>query len=402
MFLLFGFNAIAQNFEWEVELEKPSETKFYDIQLSPQIVGKFNPNFSDIRIFDETNTEVPYLLRREKMLEMNTFYNEYTIVEKKHQKKFAHTELIFENPSKKDIDNIVLRIRNSDVSKWLTLNGSDNRNEWFVIKNEYRYSSFYSDSETSVIKVLNFPLSNYKYYQLIVSDFVNQPIDIVSVGYYDTQTANGLYTKAMNAQMVQKDSSEIQKSIIYVRFPENQYIDKLVIIAKGASYFLRKAEIVENKTVKKKKKTVMYQEVLSSFELSSFSDNTIVFDKQPLKEFIIYIYNNDDSPLEIEAVEAYMLNTYLTAELKTGKQYKLRFGNPQLRAPVYDLQYFADSLPKKRVSILPQSLKNIGNQKVDNTQGNIPQVVIWLVLGAVLVFLGFMTYRMMNDMKKKQ
>lgn len=401
IFVLISVAAKAQNFEWEVKLEKVPADGFFDILLRPEITAKLNENFGDIRLYDKSNNEIPYILHREAKENWSTYYIEYPIIKKTHRKRFEHTELIFENPEQQAINNIVLRIRNSDVSKWLTLNGSNDRREWFVIKDRYRYNSFYSTSETSVIKILDFPPSNYKYYQIIVSDYFNKPVDIISVGYYDTKTVDGKYLKTVSPYILQDDTSENHTTIIHAKFPEKQYVDKLVFNIEGPSYFLRKAEVMTEKTIKKKRKTVNYQQTVAAVELSSFSDNTVYFDKQPLREFTVHIYNNDNAPLNIKSIETYQLNTYLTAELSAGKQYILRFGNKDTRAPVYDLRYFVDSIPKNRINVLTKSLTKIQHKDSEKEEGSVPKLLVWVVLSVVICFLAFMTYRMVREIPSK-
>ena len=77
-FLIFAFFIgiptcnYAQNFMWETRIDSVQEKGFYSIPLNPEITSRLKNDFSDLRIFDEKNVEIPYLLRRKSGLDQKT------------------------------------------------------------------------------------------------------------------------------------------------------------------------------------------------------------------------------------------------------------------------------------------------------------------------------------------
>ncbi|MEQ7801133.1 hypothetical protein ABDJ41_15125 [Pedobacter sp. ASV1-7] len=64
LFFINFFNAGAQDFRWQADLEKVKTNGFYKIVVTPQITSKTeNTNLSDIRIF-EKDKEIAYLIRK--------------------------------------------------------------------------------------------------------------------------------------------------------------------------------------------------------------------------------------------------------------------------------------------------------------------------------------------------
>ena len=114
---------------------------------------------------------------------------------------------------------------------------------------------------------------------------------------------------------------------------------------------------------------------------------------------MIKINNNDDKPLKIKNVKASQLNTYLTASLENGNDYTLRFGDEKLEAPVYDLKYFVDSIPQNLAQLAPGSVNGLKTMEDSKSTSVFNSTYIWIALGVVIIFLGFMSYRMLKEMK---
>jgi len=160
-FVIFLFlSGFSQDFKWESKTVKVTKTGFNEILLSPEITGKLKTDYGDIRLFDSTGNNIPYILYSEKPILFKQMFKEYEISNKEH--RYNYTRLVIHNPQKNVITNFSLVIKNADVRKWLTLNASDNQKDWFALKEHYYFQSFYNDDNTSEIRVFNFPKSNYE------------------------------------------------------------------------------------------------------------------------------------------------------------------------------------------------------------------------------------------------
>ncbi len=401
--ILFSILPVAaQDFKWESSVDAVSQKGYYNIILQPEIVAKLNHNFGDIRIYDEEKNEIPYILQHEKRTSRRTLFKEYEIIEKKHYRNRRYTRLVIHNPDKNPITNISLIIRNADVTKWLKLNASDNNKDWYVLKDHYRFHSFASDAGTHEIKVLNFPNSNYEYYELLIEDYFDNPINILKAGYYDYSIETGKYSELPLPFIYQEDSSSNKRSNININFAEKVYFDRLEFDIEGAEYYYRKASVYVKRTTKKKRKVQTYHDHVINFEVGSFKENYVDFDRYAASKLHLNILNNDDKPLKIKSIKALLLNRYLTAELSPEHIYYLRFGENDVAAPIYDLEYFADSISLQQNAVKTQQIKQLTiTDDSENEEGKIPAYVIWLALGAIILILGYMSYKMLTEMQKK-
>ncbi len=401
LFFLLVLTANAQQFRWQATVDSVKEKGFYRIALSPEINGHLNNSFSDIRLFDAKNKEVPYLLKSETATTSASLFKEYKIV-LKEIKKGSHTILVLEDAKKQKINNISLILKNSDVRKKVKLSGSDDQKTWYVVKEEFQLQNTFSNSETTEIKLLNFPLSNYTYYKIEINDSTSAPVNIISAGYYDTHSENGKYTEVASAKITQTDS--VKKSYCKISFDEAQYIDKLELEIEGPPYYLRHAGIYELRTEQiKKRESRSYFSPVQEFDLSSNNLPAIQFSDYAAKELYLIIENEDNPPLKIKSVKGYQLSRYLTAYLDNQNQYVLKFGNEKLQAPNYDLNHFQDSIPRNTTVIEATNITELTKAElIPSGNRNKNKMILWIAIGIVALLLTAMSVKMIREMGKKE
>src|SRR5438105_4380274 len=113
MFFLVLYNpAVAQTCRWEARMaDSVVKEGFYNIVLQPEIGAKLKSDFSDIRILDSENYEVPYIQKTEEPYFTATRFKEYPVVSKEIIENCC-TKLTIKNPGKKPINNICLILKN--------------------------------------------------------------------------------------------------------------------------------------------------------------------------------------------------------------------------------------------------------------------------------------------------
>ncbi|WP_028982373.1 hypothetical protein [Sporocytophaga myxococcoides] len=397
LFFFIATCSYGQAFKKKALLSKVNESRFYKIPITPDIVTHLNDDLSDIRIYDNTQKEIPYILSREVPLQVHQIFKEYNIKEFRSQSKCC-SRLILQNAAKNKIDNISLIIKNSDVRKNAKLSGSSDNKHWYIIKNDYYLESYPSLNNTSEVKLLNFPLLDYEYYMLEIGDSGSAPLNILKAGYYDTYIEKGKFTELPKAHVHRKDSSD-KKSYISISFPSAQLIDKVKIAALEPHYYFRNAAICTTYYEKGKK----HYNTITTTTLRSNSDNTIELDHLKVKDFQLIIDNQDNQPLKIKSIESYQLVYYMTAMLERGKSYTIQFGDKNLSYPQYDLGYFKDSIPENLSIIKAGAILDIP-QQIEKPEKTFFSSMLWVWISIFLIMsgLGYMSYKMIKEMKTKQ
>jgi hypothetical protein len=401
--LLFTLASQAQTFRYRAAVEKAPQPGFYRIVLSPQVLGHLNESLSDIRLYDDQEQEVPYLLQREQPLSYHTLFKEYKVVSKEIKPKVG-TRLVLQNATKSRINNLSLQIKNANVSKKAKLSGSNDAQSWYVIEDDYRLEAIDNRQETAEVKMLHFPLSDYEYYLLEINDSLSAPLNILRAGYYDTYAENGKYISIPGLSMEKKDSSATRQTYVRVQLSDTGRIDKITVRIGAPAYYRRWAQLgqwVEKRSRKGRKQRSF--EAFSSLELRSDGENAFYPSGFKARDFYLIIDNEDNRPLSIEQIEAQQLNTYLIGQLEANRNYHLAFSNEQVGLPSYDLRYYQDKIPTNLTALnvqLPVSISSAVGASSTTLFTN--RHIIWLAIGLVLVVLSYMSFQMLKEVGKNK
>ncbi len=398
-FLSLGFfPAVAQQFKAEATLPPTDADGFYRVLITPEAAAYPNQTFSNVRLYDAQQKEVPYIVEQEQPVYQKEQFREYTIVEKK-QEPGCCTTLILENPDKAAINNINLLIRNAEVIKEATLSGSDDRKSWFVIKEKFTLQSIDNPNEAAAMKTVNFPLSNYTYYQLRINDSTQAPLNIIKVGYYNALTSIGAYTEVSPRSIATADSIKQKKTYIHVLFDTLRLLDKVELSLTGTPYFMRQVDVYERQVRNTKKGTKDYYEFVTSFGISSAGAAIVHLPMVKSRELMLVVDNQDNPSLTVSSLKVHQLNRYLVAWLKKGEKYTLRFGSGQMTEPSYDLAFFKDSLSYQPTVLKVQNVQTIqaADKKEESPTFFTDKRVIWVAIILVIGILGFMSVRLIRE-----
>lgn len=399
---MVGTACFGQPFRGEATLPGVSTDGFYRIALSPAFSAHVNESFSNLRIYDRDQKEVPYIFQKEEPAYYTTQFKSYEIVSKTHQKKCC-TTLTLRNPDGRPINNISLSIRNADVTKAATLLGSDDQQNWFALKQNFTLSAVDNHDNTSEIRIIDFPLSNYTYYQVQIDDSTSAPLNLLSAGHYEVISEDGKYTALETQREAKTDHAKEKQTVVNITFDTTQVIDKVTLSMTGSPYFLRRATLLTKREITDAKgRRSFYHEELQSFTVSSKQASVIDLSGTRAEELIVRIDNEDNPSLELAAVRSYQLNRYLVAWLKKGNGYTVKIGDPAQREPRYDLAFFRDNIPDQPQVLTPGELKIFGEVKkkpaptffTDN-------IIIWIAIVVVIAVLGFMAVRMAQETSRR-
>jgi hypothetical protein len=386
----------AQSFVSERELGAVALDGFYRIDLTPDIMPDLNRGLSNARIVDAAGKEVPYVLRQEQPSSYSQVFRPYRIVQYDKVKNCC-TSIILENPDNKPINNVHLSIRNADVSKAMILTGSDDKQNWYALKSKTTLSAAGDGRNTSTIRLLDFPMSNYAYYKIDIDDSTSAPLSITAAGYFEVSTSEGKYG-AVPFQWTKSDSASSKRTFVRIQFGRTQVVDRITLALKGAPYFLRKGSLLrEVKPSGRRAKP--YLERVASFTVSSRQPAVIDLHAEREDAFVVEIENEDNPVLEVQSIQVDQLNRYLVAWLTKGQTYALKFGAPVLQAPRYDLVNFSDSIPADLVCIQAGPSKAIEPARASESPTLFTsRTIIWVAIVAVIGVLGTMAIRMTKEM----
>lgn len=395
--LLFLCSAIyAGDFSVTANLNPVSVSGYYKILLSPEILSYSNGVYSDIRLFNSKGAEMPYIFNEETPAAAITGFKEYQLLENRHIPGKKLTRVVISNAPQKVISSLSLVVRNTEVEKEITLKGSDDQQNWYIIQKS-TFDKGEKFNETSSLFTIIFPPSDYGYFEISVNDKKKDPVQILKVGYYDSKTAQGLYSPVPIRNIAKTDSSN-KKSYLTISLPGEYEFSKIEFEISEPELFRRNCYLAKYKTYNNKK----VLEIIQNFELSSEKQNILETDKLRTRELIIVIENNDNVPLKINNIRLYQLSKFLIAKLDKGENYSLKTGNRELPYPEYDIKYFRENIPEELTVIKTRNLKIANAEVLSESQTIFTKTILWIVILIVIAILGFFSVKTVKEMKNKE
>ncbi|SHG31947.1 Protein of unknown function [Flavobacterium fluvii] len=399
LFVLLAANSLLAQHRTTAKIETVTESGLHKITLPAEIRSFSKEELGDFRILDSRGIEVPYYIFQGNNKVTSSSFSECKILSKIRIPK-NKTTLIFENP-KASLDEIVLSITNSDVTKSYSISGSDDQKEWFGLVNDSRLNELKSSENTHVFKIIALPLTSYRYLKIDFKDQKTLPINVLKIGFFTNKTSNPNVEEILpkNIQIAQFSSPKTTR--IHVAFHNPQIVNQISFHIPNPNLFQRNARIYINKAARKKHKVKTYQETISSFELNSDSKNTFAIPQLFEKEFFIEIENRNNPPLTLGKIQFFQNQVAVIADLKANEKYTIQTGNPNLSAPEYDLENFKnkmdDNLPEAKIHDIKQVVSQTTNTK--NKSFWQQSWFMWLCIGLGGMVVAYFTSSLVKDIK---
>lgn len=371
------------------EVPKPG---FYKIVLPPPVVARCKNGINDIRILDDKGRQVPYILKADpqQFVENNFIAFPVLSVTKETDKQ---THVVITNTSTRTVSELLLVIRNTDADRTVTISGSDDNKQWFVIKENIQLSNIFNTGGDRFVQSLSFPASSYPYFKIIINGKDLLPVNIVKAGIYDFNAHQGNYLPVPGPVIVQKDSSD-KSSYVSLRFSDNYQLDKLELEVAGARFYRRTFYITSGKdNVPAASGLVLRSGIAPAYPVNVKAGR-----------LTLIIQNEDNPPLLVSSVKAYQLSRYLLAYLEPARRNRLVFGDSAAAAPRYDLNAFTDSIGNSAAVIATGAVVATGVLATAATPPVNPYrtIILWGVILLVLALLLVFTLRMMKEINNKE
>ena len=402
IFLLACIITTAQTFTHSLTIAS-KQNGLQALAINANLKNLANTGFSDVRVYDKNNNEVPYFLVNESFNYSSSNFKEYQISDKEIGKG-RYTSFIVLNPKKETMQNIVLCVANSDAIKVCNIVGSDDKKQWYSVSDGILMYNLFDEKSVYAYRTLYFPLVNYKYIKIEVNDLHTLPLNILKAGYFEGSISAGRLNEAKPEVYSYATYKEKKISNAVFKFENRTIVDKISFKIKSPNFYKRQAVIFVYRTRKVKQKEERYKEVLLEFELNSESNNTFNLTDFREKEFEMEISNADNPPLEFERIKFEQLQTYLVADFNAGQNYSLFAGNKKLTSPIYDIEYFKNKISQFLPTLQVSELNKI---PVITTEIKAPEKKLWqepwfmwVCIAAASFVLFLFSIRILKDMKK--
>ena len=135
---------------------------------------------------------------------------------------------------------------------------------------------------------------------------------------------------------------------------------------------------------------------LQSGVLASFQNNFIDFNPTVLQQLRLIVYNLDNPPIKLSAVQAFSPRVSLVAQLPQG-DLLLKYGNDRISKPNYDLSHFTNEIPSQLPLVRLQNEQSIAAEAAEkDTPWFKNQNWLWAAMLLILGLLGYFTFTMIR------
>ena len=397
--ILISFAQLFFSQERTAKLKPIQVDGFHQLMISPEIRSASKNNGDVLRIFNSKKNEIPYVfLRRDNNSKSQKSFE----IISKNAISNKLTDVVILNKDAEKLNQIWLKIANTEVAKRFNISGSNDGNEWFGLVDNQFVDELSDPKSTFVVREFTFPFNQYKYLKFTFLDKNSLPVNVMEA-FSEAQFQNSI-SPIVLSDFTQKiiHNKETKETVVTLQFKEPQVVDAFKIEVSNPNFYLRNATISVPKTRNYKKRTETFEDLVSLFQLSSKNNRIQEISSVFSKEFTITIENQDNSPLEISKINLYQNPVSVLADFKKGENYTMVI-NPKLNKPNYDLAAsginFNQNFPEAKLENLDQLSEN----KTEDEEKNFWQkpLFMWVCIIFAIGIIAFFALGLVKDMNKE-
>ena len=397
LFIAIAANAQINTYKSKREITGVQAT-WHSVILPNAMYKDLKTGFEDLRIYGisaKDTIEVPYLLKQRSDQITSNEIAFKQLNQSSNPNGYFYT---FQTAETSAINQINLNFKQENFDWKLTLEGSNNNQEWFSILKDYRVLSIKNKNTDYHFTKVNFPDAKYRYFRIAIKSAA-QP-DLLSAKILKTDTIKGTFQEVKYQSFDIKNDADLKETSVAVNLAVPVPISYLKLNALSDFDFYRTIKIECATDSFKTEKgiqyhyTNVYEGTISSFEKPVFSfANTIT------SKLRITIQNNDNKPLILSGL---MLkgNIYqLIARFDNPKlNYALYYGNEKALKPSYEIEKFENKIPAGL------SLLTVGEEQ-QNPAYSIKtekplfenKAWLWVLMAVIIVLLGWFSFKMLRN-----
>ncbi len=372
--------------------------QWHQIDLPEGMYEKVDPSFSDIRIFGITNEkdtiEAPYLLKIGKSI-IEKEATPFKIINKTLTKNGHYFTFELTNPT--ILNQIILDIGEQNFDWKIKLEGSQNQQDWFTIKDNYRIVSINNPATDYQFTTLNFTTAKYRFFRVLVKTSRVVTLKKAQLALQNKAVADYITYPIMQQEI--SNNKQQKTTLIELELAHATPLSFLKIGINNNFDFYRSINIQYLKDSIQTEKGWHYQyQSLHRAVLSSLESNDYSFKSTLVKKLRIIIQNQDNPPLTIDSVVIKGYPHQLIARFTQPAIYYLTYGRKNSPSPRYDLQQFSDKIPTTLTTL------SLGEEQLipkTTTPTTSPLFAnkwwLWGLMGFIILVLGWFTMKMLKE-----
>jgi hypothetical protein len=390
--------SLGQMSEYNYKIELKGVTNdWHRIVLPNSVFEELDTSLNDIRIFGITaendTIEVPYLLKIKSEKIKNT-----TIRFRKINESFNASGhfFTFEIPSETPVNIIKLDFEQQNFDWRVQLDGSQDNKEWFTISKDYRILSINNNLSSYQFSRISFPDSKYRYYRVFIETKDKPILNSATIDFKETKEAD--FQNYEISKFQSSRNSATKKTEIEITLKERIAVSLIKLNVEDSFDYYRPITIQYlTDSVETEKGWKSNYQTLSTNTLSSIEESSFRFKSRLLQKLKIIIYDGDNQPLAINAVETKGYMHELIGRFTQPAEFYLVYGNDKPMKANYDIAKFANNIPEKSTELQlmqPQLIEKTATNSMGPLFKN--KIWLWLMMGLIILILGYFSLKMIQ------
>lgn len=371
---------------------------WHSIKLPDDLYKKINLGSEDLRIFaisGKDTVEVPYLLKQQASQISSSEIPFKQLNQSVLGEVYYYT---FQLDKTDAINQISLDFKQENFDWKVTLEGSNDNQNWFGILKDYRILSIKNKDTDYQFTKLSFPDSKYQFYRIAIKS--NTQPTLTNTKTTRADTVKGVYEEVKYQSYALKNDAKNKETVIEVSFKTAVPVSYISLNAQSDFDFYRPIKIeYATDSIKTEKGaeyifTTIYEGTISSLEPSKFNFTNTISSK--LK---ITINNYDNRPLRLSGLVVKGNSYELIARFDDLKgSYALYYGNENVQSPNYEIEKFESKIPGNLTNIsISEEQKNPSYSIKTEKPLFENKIWLWALMALIIGLLGFFSFKMLKN-----
>lgn len=361
--------------------------------------SNLNQDFSDIRVLglkeNGDTIEAPYILKT-----LSDSYDnkkvEFKIINQVNNS--AGYYYTFELSESQFVNHINLEFNKLNFDWLVSLEGSQNQQEWFSVSDNYRILSINNAHTSYSYTKLEFNQVKFKYLRLRIPS--SKKPGFAKAIIEQKKLVKGEYIVPLITSHRVVENKKKDRTVILINFDQISPISYLELNVKDSTDYYRSVtvEYAADSIKNNSGWHYLYRSLFSS-TLSSLNQRGFIFPNRTMKHLKVIINNGDNEPLTFGQTKLHGNPHELIIRFTESANYYFTYGNASAYVPNYDISRFENNIPveRKKLIIRDEELAESLAEGVKQEPLFKDSIWLWAIMIIAIFILGWFSLKMLKN-----
>ncbi len=388
------------DWQFSKQIESLSQAGYVRLTLDGEVYDRSQRFLADLRLLDDQEREVPYTIFAERDTTKEELY--HPRIFNKAILPGAYSTLTLDLEKEVSNNTLSLQIKSHDFKRRVEVGGSQDGKRWLVLKDDAYIFDFTGDQKVQ-LTTIKYPDSQYRYLEVKIWNGKEPPLSIegASLSLVRTTTAR----RSVRASQIhsREEDSKLKATVCVLDLKYRNVPADFLTIETPEENFFRLIKIQGSNDLKNWQRSEQGDLYRFRTEKYSLEKKTLRVPEVRCRYLKLMVYNQDDPPLQLAALEVQGVEQDLIFQTQPGRRYSLYYGNPLAQPPQYDIERLKSYLSPETLSRVRLSGESLNSAyrapRVERPWTKKQPALFWGLLIVMVVGVGAYIVRLMTKIK---